>query len=240
MELLNAETRTVASLSSSEIFAMFDLYHRYYAASERTRFEADLRDKDYVILLKDVEGIFRGFSTLAVYDFDFAGRARRALYSGDTIIHHDFWGSQALPLAWCQMAGRIKAEAPEIPLYWFLIVKGHRTYRYLSLFARRFYPTWRYPTPADVHALMDHLAAGKFGEHYDPRRGVVHFHRSRGHLRGDWARIPEHVRNKPDVRFFLQRNPDYHRGDELVCLTELHADNLRSHALRAFRETCPA
>ncbi|HEB57993.1 MAG TPA: hypothetical protein ENJ01_02110 [Gammaproteobacteria bacterium] len=235
MDLLNAETRTVSSLSSSEAFAMFELYKRYYDACDQARFEADLNGKDYVVLLKDVEGIFRGFSTLAVYRFEYEGTPRRALYSGDTVIHHDYWGSQALPLAWCQLAGRIKAEDPDIPLYWFLIVKGHRTYRYLSVFSRRFYPTWRYATPADTQAIMDHLAREKFGEHYNAQRGVIHFDRSHGHLKPDWAVVPSHLQRKPDVNFFLQRNPGYAHGDELVCLTELCAENLRSHALRAFQ-----
>jgi len=236
MERLNAETRPVTSLSGDEVHDMFALHRAYYDASDKQRFEHDMRKKDYVVLLKDQEGIFRGFSTLAVYDFEFANRKSRALYSGDTIIHHDFWGSQALPLAWCQMAGKLKAEAPDKPLYWFLIVKGHRTYRYLSVFAKRFYPTWRYETPTEAQAMIDHLAKQKFGDDYNCDKGVVQFKQSRGHLRQDWADIPDHMRKKPDVRYFLQRNPAHAQGDELVCLTELCEENLRSHALRAFRE----
>jgi hypothetical protein len=38
------------------------------------------------------------------------------------------------------------------------------------------------------------------------------------------------------VRFFLERNPRYYLGEELVCLTELTSENLRSFASRAFLE----
>ncbi|HHI92667.1 MAG TPA: hypothetical protein ENK04_04000 [Gammaproteobacteria bacterium] len=236
MERLSAEIRPVTSLSNNDVHDMFELYDAYYDASDIQCFEHDMGKKDYVVLLKDQEGVFRGFSTLAVYEFDFDNRERRVLYSGDTIIHHEFWGSQALPLAWCQMAGKLKAEVPDKPLYWFLIVKGHRTYRYLSIFAKRFYPTWRYETPAETQAMIDHLARQKFGDDYKHDKGVVQFKQSRGHLRKNWVEIPEYMRKKPDVRYFLQRNPGHARGDELVCLTELCQGNLRSHALRAFRE----
>jgi hypothetical protein len=36
------------------------------------------------------------------------------------------------------------------------------------------------------------------------------------------------------VQFFLERNPRFHAGEEMVCLTELSAENLRSFARRAF------
>lgn len=213
---------------------MLRLYCRYYEACDGERFQRDLAEKDYVILLHDLQGDLRGFSTLEVLAFEYDGRPQRAVFSGDTIVHHQFWGGQTLPLAWCRLAGRIKAQAPGLPLYWFLISKGHRTYRYLPLFAKRFYPTWRYETPSAIQALMDGLARQKFGDTYDPSTGLIRFPRSHGHLRTPWAEVDSRLSEKPDVRYFLNRNPGHRRGDELVCLTELCSDNLRSHALRAF------
>lgn len=222
------------ALDESEVDGLYRLYACYYAGTDARLFAADLAEKDHVVLLRDAGGEVQGFSTLKQLTFEFGGAQGRALFSGDTVVAHPHWGSQTLPLAWCRLAGKIKAEAPQLPLYWFLIVKGQRTYRYLPLFARRFYPTWREPTPPAIQALMDFLARAKFGEAYDPGSGLIRFARSRGHLRVPWADIEPALADKPDVRFFLERNPGHARGDELVCLTELVADNLRSHALRAF------
>ena len=240
MIALQAHTERTASLGATDVAALFDLYAAYYDACSYERFRADLAEKDYVIRLHEPGGALRGFTTLRVMDFEFQDRAGRAIYSGDTIVDHRYRGGQILPLAWCRLAGQLKAQAPERALYWFLIVKGHRTYRYLPAFARRFYPTWRRETPAGMKALMDHLARSKFGAAYRTQSGVVRFECSRGHLREEWASIDPHVREKRDVKFFLERNPGHCRGDELVCLTELHPDNLRSHALRAFREAMRA
>ncbi|MBC6420187.1 MAG: hypothetical protein GDA43_16505 [Hormoscilla sp. SP5CHS1] len=65
---------------------------------------------------------------------------------------------------------------------------------------------------------------------------VVKFPTSQGHLREKWADIKPEMRKKPDVKYFLTRNPEYDRGHELVCLMELRADNMRSHARRGFLE----
>jgi hypothetical protein len=213
---------------------MYGLYAQYYDATSEEAFLGDLSDKDHVILLLDNAGRLRGFSTLAVLTQEHKGIARRAIYSGDTIIDHEYWGEQALAFAWIRFAGSIKAKQPQTPLDWFLIVKGHRTYRYLSVFSRRYAPAWSHPTPPQTKAWMDRLARGRFGEYYDPASGLLRFPRSRGHLREHWATVPEEDRHRPEVRFFLERNPGYTIGHELVCLTELHEDNLKPLARRLF------
>jgi hypothetical protein len=234
MTELTAAVRTTGNLDAGLVSSMYRLYDRYYGAASETAFRRDLRAKDKVILLRDRAGELQGFSTLAVTEFDFNRRAHRAIFSGDTIIDRRHWGEHALAFAWIELAGSIKREAPDVPLYWFLIVKGVRTFRYLPVFARRFYPHWEVPTPAREQRLLDMLAIARFSDAYDPRRGVISFPRSRGHLRSEFAEVPVQQFDRPEVRFFLERNPGYRRGDELACLTELHADNLRPMARRLF------
>ncbi len=151
-------------------------------------------------------------------------------------MHESHWGQQALPTAWFQLTGHIKAAQPETPLYWFLLVKGHRTYRYLHAFFRQYFPTHDRETPPQHQALMDMLARERFADTYDSNRGVVSFATSHGHLKSSWADIPDKDRKRPEVLFFLKSNPGYARGDELVCLTELAPDNLRPLAARLFRK----
>lgn len=231
---LHAHISDVDALRCDVKGSMYALFSRYYESTTEQAFLDDLRDKDHVVLLSDSAGKLQGFSTLAVLTQEHEHGARRAIFSGDTIIHHEYWGEQALAFAWIRFAGRIKAQQPQTPLDWFLIVKGHRTYRYLPVFSRCYYPAWSHPTPPETKAWMDRLATLRYGEHYDPESGVLRFPRSRGQLRDTWALVPEGDRRRPEVRFFLERNPGYVRGHELVCLTELHEDNLRPLARRLF------
>lgn len=231
---LTASVRETGSIDGRSVDLMYRLYDRYYDAASETRFHSDLRGKHYVILLHDRQGDLRGFSTLAVDETQTAGGRVRSIFSGDTIIDQSCWGEQALAFEWIRLAGRIKAEAPNMPLYWFLIVKGFRTYRYLPAFALRYYPSWSDVTPDHVQAVLDHLARQRFGDAYDPERGVVAFPVSRGHLRGPWADVPAEDLQRPEVQFFLERNPGYVRGEELACITELAPHNLRPLARRLF------
>lgn len=225
------DARTLASDTRE---AMYRLYRRYYEATSTARFYADLADKDEVLLLSDEAGVLRGFSTLKRIDSQCGGGRFRAVFSGDTIVHHRFWGEQSLAFTWIRRAGAIKAERPDAPLYWLLIVKGHRTYRYLQAFSRRYFPHWQQITPPQVQALMDTLGEQVFGAAYRRDLGIIQFPQSRGQLRPKWAEPAVEVLRRPEVQFFVQKNPGFRQGHELLCLTELSPQNLRPMARRVF------
>lgn len=213
---------------------MYRIFARYYDETSQTRFESDLVEKNTVLLLNDTAGALRGFSTIQIWDEDYEDQRLRMFYSGDTIIESAFWGSQALAFNWIRHAGEIKRAAEGRRLFWFLIVKGHRTYRYLPSFATTFFPDWRVPQSPFLKGLADHLASRKFGHCYDPEAGVVRFDEPHGRIANAWSEPCERELQRDDVRFFLTRNPGYRKGDELVCVCELSADNLRPIARRVF------
>jgi hypothetical protein len=234
--LAEASILQVEDLSISYKKRMFALYETYYVGSDETRFLLDLQMKSQVILLRDEWETLQGFSTLALYEERYDGKPLRIIYSGDTIIDKAFWGQSLFAKTWLQLAGKLTAKDPEIPLYWLLIVKGHRTYRYLQLFSQDYYPRYGTETPASIQALINHLALRRFGEAYVPEQGLVYFPEPRSFLHPDLAIIPEKDLKRPEVQFFLSKNPNYTQGDELVCLCRLEENNLTRFAKRWFLE----
>jgi hypothetical protein len=218
MKVLTSKIIKIPDASVATIAAMFELYNRYYAGTDLAVFSQDLQNKNWVILLYDCENQLQGFSTLALFTTHYAGDTHRILYSGDTVIDHQFWGQHELAAAWIRL----------------LIVKGHRTYRYLSAFCHTYFPAPEEEVPIAMQELMDQLARERFGDAYDSARGVISFAESHGHLRDTWSDIPDNVKKRREVQYFLQRNPYYERGDELVCLCELTDTNLKPYARRIF------
>ncbi len=224
----------VAALDGALVDRMFALHTQYYDACERARFEHDLANKRHVIVLDSPRGL-AGFSTVAVDRHDTASGPALVLFSGDTIIDREWWGDQTLSRSFARLAGAVHAATPELPLYWLLISKGHRTYRYLGLFSQHYFPHHARDDPR-LRALAEQFATARFGADYDPARGVIRFPQSHGHLKADIADVPAHVAARPEVAFFLSRNPGYRNGDELVCLTRLCVDNLRAAVRSGFEQ----
>lgn len=233
MDRLSVSLRLRSELSEAEAARMYALYSHYYDAVSPDGFHEDLAGKRWIIQLSE-DSQLRGFSTVAIDELVALGVRRRAIFSGDTIIDHRYWGKQALADTFCQLAGALKALEPATPLYWFLITKGYRTFRYLNLFARRYFPHPEEPTPPDMAACIHAMALRRFGSAWNQERGLVCFEKSHGHLKPEWAGVRGGLRRRKEVEFFLRRNPGYVHGDELACITELTNTNLRSRAARAF------
>lgn len=234
---LHNEIVPVASLDFSDRAELFALYSQHYAGTKREQFENDLVEKDVVILLLDHSSHeIRGFSTQMILRQCVAGQNVRALFSGDTIIARSHWGDQELRRGWCRYAASALTAEPESPLYWFLMTKGYRTYRYLPVFFRDFFPRYDRETPPCWQALLDAFARQKFGDVYNADSGLIRFPETHGHLAEDLAEVSGHRANDPHVKFFLQSNPEYAQGVELACITEISHDNIRPFARPMFWE----
>lgn len=227
----------VTGLSAHEVDEMFRVHARLYERVSEREFLRDLEEKKWVLLLRDeTSGDVRGFTTILLLDLEVRGERLRAVFSGDTGIDPAFWGGQALVTAWTRFMGELLAQRADRRLFWFLISKGYRTYLYLPLFFHAFYPRADVPTPPFERELIRTLGALKYPRDFDPETGVIAFADSHGHLKGRLADVPDHRRQHRHVRFFLERNPGYARGHELVCVAEISPENMRGLARRKLVE----
>lgn len=226
MSKLNIVVYPISDLTNTHQKEMYALYASYYQESNHGVFEQDLTNKTHVLLLTDSNKSIKGFSTVEIYQEYYQQQPINILYSGDTIIDQAYWGKHEFAATWLRFAGQIKAAQPHIPLYWLLIVKGHRTYRYLPLFSKNYYPCHQKQTPQAFKSLMDYLATKKFADHYSAKEGLIRFKNRTSFLRQDLAHIPSKDASRKEVQYFLQQNPGYAKGDELLCLCELTPENL--------------
>ncbi len=222
-----------AALSIAARHEMRRLMVAHFDGVTETQFDRDLASKDWVLRFSR-DGVLVGFSTMQVYGATHDGRAVNVIYSGDTVMAPEAWGSPILARAWIALVRRLQEARPGAPWYWLLLSSGFRTYRFLPVFWREFWPRHDAATPSDIRSLRDDLARSRFGASFDADRGVVRFaypQRLRAHL----AAIPDGKEADPHVRFFLERNPGHAAGDELVCLTELSDANLTAAGARMVR-----
>jgi hypothetical protein len=226
------ELTATSEIAAPDREAMCALLEQHYLDVTRAQFERDLADKQWAILLRDDDGVVRGFSTLAVAETCFHGERLYAVYSGDTIVHRNHWGSSALARTWITAVRELR-ERVSAPLVWLLICSGYRTYRVLPVFFREFYPRHDGPTPAHVQELMHELARARYGSAYDPDRGLVVLDHPTP-LREDLVEVSG-TRRDAHIEHFLRLNPGHERGDELVCFCPLDDDNLSAAGWRMVR-----
>ena len=234
-EIIDCERLTVANRA-----AMLELMQRHYDNVQPDRFFADLENKQWVILVREPQRrALCGFSTLAIVELDHDGRRLIALFSGDTVVDRRYWGDPALGQAWGRFILQWIERQPDLVADWFLISQGFRTYRYLSLFFREFYPRFDCLTPPAVADRLARFSTHLFGERFDAARGIILADPESYQLRNDLADVGGRARFDPHVDYFLRMNPGHLNGDELCCLAPLARENFTPAAWRVINRCAP-
>lgn len=222
----------LAALKRQEMYSLFE---RHFSGVSYPAFVHDLEDKNWVVLIEDGSGRLHGFSTLKLYESRVSGNPAQVVCSGDTIIDALARRTTALARVWLGAVFRLRSLDPGRPWYWLLICSGFRTYRFMPVFWREFYPRHDAATPAPAAALMSRLAAERWGSCYSHVDGLVRFpspQRAREAIAlPDAARLAD-----PHVAYFVRRNPGHASGDELVCLAEIRVGNLTAAGQRVLRD----
>lgn len=222
-----------AELDAADRQQMYELMRRHYDNVDWDVFLTDLSEKQWVIRLIDAQsGTLSGFSTQMLFPVQVAGREILAVYSGDTIVEREKWGTMALGLAAVRLAFSLIDEHPDRELYWFLISKGYKTYRFLPVYFHEFFPRFDQETPAWAAELIDACGRKKFPRTYDPSSGLIIASSDGCRLRAGVATVTDQRLSDPHVRYFLQRNPGHAAGDELCCIAPLTRDNFSPTARR--------
>lgn len=230
---LRASIVNSAGLKEEQKSAMFRLMVNHYENVDPFKFENDLAEKNWAILLiDDTSGALGGFSTQMLFQHQYNNETMLILFSGDTIIHPKYWGSQALPVSFGCLMQSIRACCPGKKLYWMLISKGFRTYRFLPAYFNSFYPRYDKPTPAWEQGLINSLGKKKYPDRFNPTTGIIKSPARSQALKKELSILSKAHRRNHHVRFFLKANPDFRRGDELICIAPFHDRNIKPYILR--------
>ncbi len=215
----------VADLSDADRLNMFHLHRQYYDNVLEDVFFRDLSEKDWVIMMKDEQGQVHGFSTIQLISLRVLEADHLFLFSGDTVMSEHIRNTPALASAFLQFSVTLIENYPGMPIYWFLISKGYRTYRFLQLYFNEYYPVHNKVIPEYYQKILDAVAFYKFGDQYYPREHLIRHKTISDRLKPEHATIAEGRQKNPVVKFFLAKNPDFYKGDDLACITAISVEN---------------
>lgn len=205
--------------------AMYELFSKQFDGVSFREFDDDLQQKNWVLRLRRSDGMLCGFSSMHLYDAVVDGRDITVVYSGDTVVDPATWSDSALSYYWMGAIDYLRRRYMKHEFYWFLLVSGYRTYRFLPVYSEFYYPRVDRPTPRAVQSIMDNLAHERFGDRYHAGTGIVRL-KAPAILKNEFRGIPEHRLSDPHIAFFAERNPGHEQGDELVCCSILSDDKL--------------
>ena len=210
----------IKNISAQDRQQMFSVFEKYYSGTDFETFEKDMQKKTGVILVRRREDkAIVGFTTVTEYYFIMPnGKPACGVFSGDTIIQKEYWGSRVLQSRFFIYVLTKKIFSGRIPLYWLLISKGFKTY---LLLANNF--TDYHPHPkgknANLSSVVENYCDRLFPGVYNKETQLLDFGNEYQMLKGGVAEISDELKaEKPKVAFFEEKNPTWQRGTELPCV----------------------
>ena len=223
----------ISNLLNIHIQVMFNLMHQYYENFRYDKFVEDLNKKDKVILLWDGDGIC-GFTTLELMPIEVEQKEIIGVFSGDTIVDQSKPVGLGLQKGFSTFIYQL-LQTEEREIYWFLICKGYKTYRYMSIYFNAYYPNPASETPEFEQKIMHSYAMKKYGHAYNKTSGIIINQGKNDYLKAGVAPVDEKAMLNPVTRFFIEKNPGHERGDELVCLARFSQENLKEAFFRVIK-----
>jgi hypothetical protein len=211
---------------------MYSLFEQYYVDVSFECFCSDLAEKTHLFIFRS-NGRLAGFSTIFRKRFPAIGK-HTYLFSGDTVLHEDFWGTKALQKSFFWYILCSKLRSPFQSVYWMLMSKGYKTYMMMRRNFSESYPRFDAPIPAALKSAMDAFYRLKFGEAYDPTQNLIRFRTSHGAVKGFLAAPAPGGQRNAEVAYFLRANPDYRNGTELACIAEIRFQDFLGHIAKYF------
>lgn len=231
-KVLNYAHMNCEELNDDMRNSMLELMQDNYINVTKEQFLKDLSNKQFVGLLFDEKKKVRGFTTFAINPNNCGTEEYAVVFSGDTIISPQYWGTIELIRGWCFSVASMMKKFPNKVWYWFLLSKGHRTYMYLPLFFDKYYPCVDADAneQAELFSLLERLSEKIYPSLYVKGSGIIRFPNDGGELKEELAKGTFEKSNKKHVKWFLEKNPGFYLGDELICLCKIDTNNMRGFA----------
>lgn len=216
---LYAKYQVISKISVVDIYQMYAIYSKYYENTKWRIFLSDLSKKSgaFIIRRRDNKSII-GFSTVVNYQIRNKKEKSIGVFSGDTIIEKEYWGTRVLQLAFYKYMLGMKLKNPSKNIYWLLISKGFKTYLLMSNNFEKYYPSID-SKHDELSMVVDNYCEELFPEYYDKDSRILDFGNRYQALKEGVADIDDGMLSgHAKISFFEQRNPEWRRGTELPCV----------------------
>lgn len=222
MKLLNIrktriDIRPREALDETARAAMWALYAPHHAV-DRAEFDEKLAGLDEIALFTSrADGRLVGFCGLRFRLFPAAdGRRFATFYMGLTFIERRWRAHALIPrMVVRRMLGPWALRRYDGVYFWSDCLT-YRPYLVMSRNLREYYPSRHRETPPEIRALITAIGRAHYGDDFDAARGVVH--KAKVALDPSERVISGSDLVDPDIRFYLERNSGYSRGDGMLAL----------------------
>lgn len=214
-------------LQNCEKLIMYEILQKYIDSYSKEQFLKNLKEKDKIIIAKDKKHVIQCFTTIKFLKVIVDGIVYRGFFTGDTVVEHGYYKRHNLVGATIYTILKERFRYFRTPFYHFMVTNSHRSYLMIARHYKHYFPRYDYEPNEAEKSILNKFAETREGAIYNPNSQILKFIDSKERLNSAMIKIKEENKNKPELRYFLNKNPRYFEGDFLCCLCEMKFSNYK-------------
>jgi hypothetical protein len=226
--------RRAADLDAVTRAAMWRLYAPHHNV-EQVEFDEKLASIDEMALFASRRGgSLVGFCGLRFLALNLGSERIATFYMGLTFIDRA-WRSHGLIQRMVVQRMLVPWVSPRFDrVYFWSDCLTYRPYLIMARNLREFYPSRERETPPHARAVIEALGRTYYGDNFDAGRGTVLKQLPR--LKAHEREVTSEDLADPDIRFYMDLNGNYLRGDGLIAICPVTLDNFGHYLGRSAKK----
>ncbi len=200
---------------------MWQLYAKYYDVDEKS-FTDRIAKNDYYAIYQ-VNNKIVGFTALRMRPVETSEGKVMTFYAGQSVIHADYRKRSLIPRTLVKLFWKHFTTQPHVPIYMWCDALTYKPYLLFANSLLEFYPSRRGPTPMKVEEVIQNIGQHYYGNSFNSLRGTVK--KEKNIIDDPSAKITEEEKLHPDIKFFAEANPNYHKGHGLITIAPIDFQN---------------
>ncbi|MCO6487779.1 MAG: hypothetical protein J5I98_05135 [Phaeodactylibacter sp.] len=215
---------------------MWAVYRNYYHYT-RDSFMARIAGNNYYSFYT-LNGKIIGFTGLRISRAVIDSKKHLFIYFGQTVIDKAHRGKSLIPVTGARLYLMFWREILSSRTFFWADALTYKAYLVFAKSLEEFYPTYQQKNPQHIQKVIDYIGQEHYGKDYNFGLGTVS--KDQVLVNDPCASIPLKYRKDPDIRFYVQANPGYTRGQGLITLAPLSGTNFMKLARRLMMKAVKA
>lgn len=243
----------VSLISEEHTQQCFKLLEKHFLGADWKKFQKDLSEKEFVITLTN-QGKIVGFSTIGTFvvsvpekvkvskgtntfesiQFDLTEEVGvPVIFSGDTAVDLEVRNTPHFGTALGWYFKRAIEKFGNTRAWYIMLSKGFRTYKAMEFMFKKFAPTEHNQFTELEKNIASNFCQERYGSRFVKEEMLIKA--SDGDQKLQQLSPDLTVPRSEQGDFFTLRNPNFERGDELVCIANISIENFTRRFQRCFR-----
>ena len=205
------------NFSPSEQESMWEIYKHYYHYSKAYFMDRLTKQHQFVVFYQGEKLV--GFTGIKIQKVKIAGRTRRLIYYGQTVLDPRVRGKSLLAASGFKLCLKYWKDLLLGRICFWCDALSYKSYLLFAKSVESCYPSYQAPTPKAIDHVIQYIGNENYKDTFCAATGTVQ--KPENYINDPSVLVQPADKNDPDINFYVRQNPGYQVGHGLITVAPI-------------------